>query len=123
MVAIVINAETGRDVVAVTTSGCDGSAPAITTDPVELESVPWSPVGATSTAIVVDIPACSAYVGWTDLTIGSNVDTQVEAAVPYDPKCPDLGPTQKVINLVVPLGGGQSVPHAPTGPVDNLEVL
>ncbi len=124
-VAVVINADTGRNVVAVETAACGATSPVVTTDPVELDSVPWSPVGAASTAIVVNVPPCGSYVGWTELTIGSNVETQVEAAVPYDPQCPGLGlgATQKVINLVVPLGGGQSVPHAPTGPVDNLEVL
>jgi hypothetical protein len=124
-VAVVINADTGRNVVAVETGSCGATSPVVTTDPVELESVPWSPVGAASTAIVVNVPACGSYVGWTELTIGNNVETQVEAAVPYEPQCPGLGlgATQKVIDLVVPLGGGQSVPHAPTGPVDNLEVL
>ncbi len=124
-VAVVINADTGRNVVAVETGSCGATAPVVTTDPVELESVPWSPVGATSTAIVVNVPACGSYVGWTELTVGNKVETQVEASVPYDPQCPALGvgATQKVVDLVVPLGGGPSVPHAATGPVDNLEVL
>jgi hypothetical protein len=124
-VAVVIDADTGRNVVAVETGSCGATSPVVTTDPVELESVPWSPVGAASTAIVVNVPACGSYVGWTELTIGNNVETQVEAAVPYEPQCPGLGlgATQKVVDLVVPLDGGQSVPHAPTGPVDNLEVL
>jgi hypothetical protein len=122
-VALVINAYTGQDVVAVAAGGCETPAPIVTTHPVELESVPWSAVGPTSTAIAVDVPACGSYVGWTEITIGSATATQVEAEVPYSPQCADLAPAQKVINLVVPLGGGQSVPHAPTGPVDNLQVL
>jgi hypothetical protein len=122
-VALVINADTGQDVVAVTAGGCDSPSPVVTTHPFELESVPWSAVGPSSTAINVEIPACGAYVGWTELTIGSSTDTQVEAVVPYDPQCANPVTVQKVVNLVVPLGGGQSVPHAPTGPVDNLEVL
>jgi hypothetical protein len=122
-VAIVINAYTGQDVVAVAAGGCETPAPVVATHPVELESVPWSAVGPTSTAIAVDVPACGSYVGWTEITIGSATATQVEAAVPYSPQCADLAPVQKIVNLVVPLGGGQSVPHAPTGPVDNLQVL
>ncbi len=122
-VAIVINAETGQDVVAVATGGCDTTPPVITVHPIELESVPWSPVGNASTAIVAQVPGCGTYVGWTELTVGGSTDTQVEAAVPYNPRCANPGPVQKIVNLVVPMGGGQSVPHAPLGPVDNLDVL
>ena len=124
-VAIVINADTGQNVVSVTAGGCDPpAAPKVTVHPVELESVPWSVVGPTSTAIVAQVPGCGSYVGWTELTIGSVTATQVEAAVPYNPQCANLAPASKVVNLVVPLGPGQSaVPHAPVGPVDNLEVL
>lgn len=124
-VAIVINADTGQDVVAVASGGCNAPpSPIVTVHPVELESVPWSVVGPTSTAIFAQVPGCGSYVGWTELTIGSVTATQVEAAVPYNPRCADLAPVTKIVNLVVPLGSGQStVPHAPVGPVDNLEVL
>ncbi len=124
-VAIVINADTGQNVVAVAAGGCDPPpSPIVTVHPVELESVPWSLVGPASTAIVVQVPGCGSYVGWTELSIGSVTATQVEAAVPYNPQCANLAPTTKIVNLVVPLGSGPStVPHAPVGPVDNLEVL
>ena len=124
-VAVVINADTGHDVIAVSAGGCDTTpSPVVSVHPVELVSVPWSPVGPLSTAIVAQIPGCGFYVGWTELAVGRATDTQVEAAVPYDPKCADVAPVPKIVNLVVPLGTGQSgIPHAPLGPVDNLEVL
>lgn len=122
--AVVINAYTGQDVVALTSGGCSGPSPAVSAHPVELESVPWSDVGPSSTAIVARIPECGVYVGWTEVTVRSATYTQVDAAIPYEPQCADMAPLEKIVNLVVPLGASPStVPHAPLGPVDNLEVL
>ncbi len=124
-VAFVIDANTGHDVVTVSTGGCGAAlAPVVNVHPFELESVPWSVVGPSSTAIVAQIPRCGSYVGWTELTAKSGTETQVDAVVPYDPKCPDLAPVAKTVDLVVPLGSGpKTVAHAPLGPVDNLKVL
>jgi hypothetical protein len=124
VLAMVIDAYTGHDVFQVVVpSGCGTPGSPAISRPYQLESVPWSPVGPTSTAIVVQIPACGVYVGWTELTAVASLPTQVQAAVPYDPACP-TGADSKIINLVVPLGSQQSsVAHAAVGDIDNLDVL
>jgi hypothetical protein len=121
-VAVVVDAETGHDVLSVTAAGC-GSAPVVSR-PEELESVPWTIVGPSSTAISARIPACGKYVGWTELATTPGMPVEVQAAVPYDPQCASTSVTAVVINLVVPLGStNSSVAHARIGPVDNLDVL
>jgi hypothetical protein len=124
VIAIVIDAYTGNDVVQVEVrGGCHGSGSPAVSHPYELESVPWSPVGQASTAVVVRLPDCGIYVGWTVLDTGSG-PTQVQAAVPYDPSCGTTAHGTKIIDLVVPLGSGRnSPPHAAIGQIDNLQVL
>jgi hypothetical protein len=122
IVAMVIDAYSGHDVLEVTDGGCGSAGPSVSR-PDELESVPWTLVGPTSTAVDVTIPACGYYVGWTELTVKSNTYVQVQAVAPYDPPCSATTTAAKVVNLVVPLGStSSSVPHAPIGPVDNLDV-
>jgi hypothetical protein len=122
VVAVVVDAETGHDVLSITAAGC-GSATPVVSRPEELESVPWTIVGPSSTAISAAIPACGRYVGWTELAT-SGMPVEVQAAVPYDPQCTSTSATTKVIDLVVPLGStNSSVAHAGIGRVDNLDVL
>jgi hypothetical protein len=119
--AVVIDAYTGQDVLAVAGGACGSPAPTVARA-AELESVPWTIVGPSSTAIVARIPACGSYVGWTATGTGALIEVQAQA--PYDPECGATATTEKVINLVVPLGSTNSgVPHAPLGPIDNLDVL
>jgi len=108
----------------VTSPGCNSTtAPSIAAAD-QLQSVPWALVGQSSTAVVAQIPACGSYVGWTDVPQGSNNLVQVQASVPYDPQCGSTSPVPHTINLVVPTGTGQTtVPHAPGGPIVNLQAL
>ena len=124
MIAVVIDAYTGEDETQIQVpGGCAGPGSPVISRPYELESVPWAPVGQASTAITVRIPTCGVYVGWTVLNNATGA-TQVQAAVPYDPKCKSTAPDSKVINLVVPLGPSQNaVPHAAVGEIDHLDVL
>jgi hypothetical protein len=123
IVAMVIDAYTGHDVLQVTDGGCRSVGPSVAR-PDELESIPWTLVGPTSTAVDVTIPACGFYVGWTELTVKTATLIQVQAVAPYDPQCRATTTAAKVVSLVVPLGStSTSVPHAPIGPVDNLDVL
>jgi hypothetical protein len=122
-VALVIDAYTGHDVLAVTDNGCASSTPKISR-PYELESVPWTIVGPSSTAVTATIPACGSYFGWTEILDKSSTDVQVQASAPYDPQCSTATTRTQVINLVVPLGSTNTgVPHARIGRIDNLEVL
>jgi hypothetical protein len=121
-VALLIDATTGQDVMADSSNGCPGSVGTFS-HPDELESVPWTVVGPSSTAVTVTIPACGSYVGWTTIMNRSGTPIQVQAKVPYDPKCTTPA-TAPVIDLVVPLGStNTTVPHAPIGRIDNLDVL
>jgi len=124
VIAFVIDAYTGQDVLQIEVpGGCDGPGTPVVSRPYEMESVPWAPVGQASTAINVRIPACGVYVGWTELTTGTGA-TQVQAAVPYEPRCKSPVTTSRIIDLVVPLGPAQkTVPHAAIGGIDNLDVL
>ncbi len=122
-VALLIDALSGHDVMADSSSGCPGVL-GVFSHPDELESVPWTIVGSSSTAVTVTIPACGSYVGWTNFMSSSGTDIQVQARVPYDPSCARAVTSTAVINLVVPLGStNTSPPHAPIGRIDNLDVL
>jgi len=125
-VAVVIDARSDDRVLAYRSGGsapCTGTpvAPAVT-EPDELLSVPWQPVGPASTAVQVQLPACGAYYGWTQVPApdGAQAD-QVVAAVPIDPTCGSAPQTQ-LVDQVVPLGSGQSqVGHAALGPIQALQ--
>ena len=126
-VAVVLDAETGRDVVAYTSrgvSGCGGTDEAPhASAPDELVSVPWSLVGPASTAVAVTVPACGSYYGWTEAPTPSTTTLQVIARRPYD-GCPTTAATTQPVDSVVPLGGAQNqVQHAPLGPVAELHTL
>jgi hypothetical protein len=125
IMAVVIDAYTGLDVTQIeVTGGCNGAATPAFSKPFELESVPWSIVGPGSTAITAIIPRCGLYVGWTQVTVKTVLAIQVQAAVPYDPSCAQTGVRSRVIDLVVPLGSSENtVPHAPGGLIDQLDVL
>jgi len=121
---MVIDAYSGHDVLQIEVpGGCGGPGTPAISRPYELESVPWSPVSQSSTAIAVRIPACGVYVGWTELT-GTSSAIQVQAAVPYDPRCRSTATDSRIVDLVVPLGPSQNtVPHAALGGIDHLDVL
>jgi hypothetical protein len=128
--AVIIDAQTGRDVVVYTSGGappCGGAAqPAAVTRPAELISVPWRPVGPTSTAVVVSLPLCATYYGWTDVQGAGTtaVAVEVEARVPFDPTCGAPAGSSQTVDDVVPLGKAQAqVPHAPLGPVEAERTL
>ncbi|MGH9018731.1 MAG: hypothetical protein ACRDY1_13360, partial [Acidimicrobiales bacterium] len=128
-VAVVIDARTGRQVLAYQSGGaspCTGAseAPAVTR-PDELLSVPWTIVGSASTAVQIQVPPCGHYYGWTQIpTTGGGVADQVVVAVPFDPACGDPTSHSQAVDQVVPLGAGQGLAtHAPVGPVDALRAL
>ena len=126
-VAIVIDARTGHQVLAYTSGGsspCTGATESpVVTEPNELLSVPWQPVGPASTAVQIQVPACGHYYGWTQVpTTGGGVDDQVVVAVPFDPTCGSAVPQSQSVDQVVPLGSGQVLTgHAPVGPVQALQ--
>jgi hypothetical protein len=116
---VVCDAPTGHDVLAYTSAGpatCGGPVqPPTVTRPDELVSVPWQVVGPGSTAVLVSLPACASYQGWTELEPTGAIE--VEASVPFDPACGAMPGSQSVAS-VVPLGNAQAaVPHAALGPV------
>ncbi len=128
-VAVILDADTGRSVLAYTSrsaTGCSGpvQAPSIVR-PDELVSVPWQPVGPTSTAVRVTMPACSTYFGWTEVPgAGAAASVQVVARKPFDPDCGSDTTSVLVVDDVVPLGSAQTqVSHAVLGPVDALRTL
>jgi hypothetical protein len=128
-VAIVIDAHTGQRVIAYRSGGvsaCTGATqtPSVT-EPNELLSVPWQPVGPTSTAVQIQIPACGHYYGWTQVpTTGGGLADQVVVSVPFDPTCGATVSQTQAVDQVVPLGSGQAlVDHAPVGPVQALQAL
>jgi hypothetical protein len=127
-VVVVIDADTGGSVIAYTSRSsatCGGPvlAPSVTR-PNELVSVPWQPVGPTSTAVRVTMPACSTYFGWTQVPGPGAPSVQVVVQKPFDPTCGSTGTTVQVVDDVVPLGTAQAnVPHAALGPVGGLRTL
>jgi cell wall-associated NlpC family hydrolase len=127
-VAVVIDARTGHRVIAYRSgsSPCTGAtqAPSVS-EPNELLSVPWQPVGPDSTAVQIQIPPCGQYYGWTQVaTTGGTQAVQVVVAVPFDPLCGTTAAQSQAVDQVVPLGSGQSlVAHAPVGPVQGLQAL
>jgi len=128
-VAVVIDAQSARRVLAYRSGGsspCTGAAtPAAVSEPNELLSVPWQPVGPASTAVQIDIPACGSYYGWTQVTgAGGAVDDQVVVSVPFDPTCGSTEAQSQAVDQVVPLGPGQAlVGHAAVGPIQALQAL
>jgi hypothetical protein len=127
-VAVVIDADTGRSVIAYmsrSSVACSGPVlPASVSRPNELVSVPWQPQGPTSTAVRVTLPACATYFGWTEVPSPSAASVQVEASKPFDPDCGSTATTVQTVDNVVPLGAAQNkVPHAALGPVDGLRTL
>ena len=128
-VAVLVDAHTGHSVLAYTSGGtppCGGASERPTlSQPGELVSVAWDPVGPGSTAVNVSVPACGRVVGWTQVpaTTGAAANAvQVEVLVPFDPSCGTVTPTTQAIDDVVPLGSAQAqVPHAPLGPVAGLQ--
>jgi hypothetical protein len=128
-VAIIIDARTGHRVIAYRSGGsspCTGAteAPAVT-EPNELMSVAWQPVGPASTAVQIQVPPCGSYYGWTQVpTAGGGTADQVVVSVPFDPTCATTVSQSQSVDQVVPLGSGQGlVVHAPVGPVDALQAL
>jgi len=127
-VAVVIDADTGGSVIDYTSRSalaCTGPVLGASVNrPSELVSVPWQPVGPTSTAVRVTMPACSTYFGWTEVPNPSASSVQVVVRKPFDPDCGSKTTSVQVVDDVVPLGTAQSqVPHAPVGPVDGLRTL
>jgi hypothetical protein len=127
-VVVVIDADTGGSVVAYTSrssAACSGPvmAPSISR-PNELVSIPWEPVGPTSTSVRVTMPPCATYFGWTQLPGQSAAPIQVVASKPFDPDCGSKASSSLIVGNVVPLGATQAhVPHAALGPVDGLRTL
>jgi hypothetical protein len=127
-VAVVIDAETGRSVLAFTSRSaavCNGPVVAASVSrPDELVSVPWQPVSLASTAVDVTLPACATYYGWTEVAASGTDSVQVVARVPFDSGCSSTAPMTETVDDVVPLGRAQAqVPHAALGPVDALRTL
>jgi len=127
--AVLIDARTGHQVLAYRSGGsspCGGApqAPAVTA-PNELVSVPWQPVGPSSTAVQIQIPPCGRYYGWTQMpTTGTGIADQVVVAVPFDPGCGATVSQSQLIDQVIPLGPGQAlVGHAAIGPIQALHTL
>ncbi|MFZ0667702.1 MAG: hypothetical protein WAM97_18290 [Acidimicrobiales bacterium] len=124
VVAVIMDADTGHDVVNVTIAGCGSTAPPAVARASQLQSIAWTLVGVSNTGIVVQVPACGSYVGWTNVTMPGGPGIQVQASVPYDPQCANASSTNQTVSLVVPANSGQtSIPHAPIGPIDDLESL
>jgi hypothetical protein len=127
-VAVVFDANTGHSAVAYASRGpasCGGPvlAPSVSR-PDELVSVPWQPVGSSSTAVRVTMPACGRYFGWTEVPGIGGGSIQVVASIPFDPECGSTAPATQVVDNVVPLGTAQSqLVHAALGPVDGLRTL
>jgi hypothetical protein len=128
-VAVVIDARTGQRVIAYRSGGsspCTGTTqtPSVT-EPNELLSVAWQPVGPASTAVEIQVPACGHYFGWTQVpSTGGGLADQVVVSVPFDPACGSTVGLSQAVDQVVPLGPGQAlVAHAPVGPVEALQAL
>ena len=128
-IAVLIDAHTGHQVLAYRSGGsspCGGTPriPAVT-QPGELVSVAWQPVGPSSTAVQIQVPPCGRYYGWTQLpTTGTGIADQVVVDVPFDPSCGAATPQSQVVDQVVPLGPGQKqVGHAALGPIRALQAL
>jgi hypothetical protein len=126
--AVVFDAETGRSVLAYTSRGastCNGPIqPPTISRPAELVSVPWQPVGPSSTAVRVTMPACGTYFGWTAIPGPTTASIQVVARSPFDPACGSQASFTQIVDDVVPLGNSQTqVPHAEVGPIDGLRTL
>jgi hypothetical protein len=127
-VAVIFDAQTGGSVIAYTsrsTVACTGPVmPPTISRPSELVSVPWQPIGSSSTAVRVTMPACSTYFGWTAVPGPSASSIQVVASKPFDPECGSSADNVQDIDNVVPLGTAQTqVLHAALGPVDGLQTL
>ncbi len=128
-VAVIFDATTGHDVIGYSSGAdpsCSGSpaAPSVVR-PNELVSVPWQPVGPTSTAVRVTIPACGQYDGWNEVQgPGTQSAIEVVASVPFDPQCAATSAQSEEFDDVVPLGSSQQqLAHAALGPVEALRVL
>jgi hypothetical protein len=128
-VAVIFDATTGHDVIGYSSGAdpsCSGSraAPSVVR-PNELVSVPWQPVGPTSTAVRVTMPACGQYDGWNEVQgPGTQNAIQVVASVPFDPECAGTSAQSEEFEDVVPLGPSQQqLAHAALGPVQALRVL
>ena len=128
-IAVLIDARTGHQVLVYRSGGrnpCGGGtrSPRVT-EPNELLSVAWQPVGPSSTAVRIQIPACGRYYGWTQIpTTGTGIADQVVVAVPFDPRCGSTQVQSQLIDQVVPLGPGQTlVGHAVIGPIRALQTL
>ena len=128
-VAVVIDARAAHRVIAYRSAGmspCSGTpAPPSVFEPDELLSVPWQPVGPSSTAVQIQVPACGHYFGWTQVpAAGGVLADQVVVAVPFDPNCGSTASESQPVDQVVPLGAGQAqVAHAPVGPIQALQAL
>ena len=127
VVAVVFDAQSGHDAIAFKgmSGHCPGaSAVAQVSRPEELESVAWQPVGPSSTAVTVTLPACGSYYGWTELGGEDAGAVQVVARRPFDPHCSPATELTQTVDDVVPLGGAQNrVAHAPLGLVHALRSL
>ncbi len=127
-VAVVLDADTGHSVIAYTSRSaiaCGGPVqPPSVSQPTELVSAPWQPVGPTSTAVQVTMPPCSTYYGWTDVAGTSAAVVEVVVQTPFDPGCGSKAPLVVAVDDVVPLGGAQTlISHAAVGPIDALRTL
>ena len=92
--------------------------------PSELVSVPWQPVGPSSTAVRVTMPACSTYFGWTEVPGPGASSLQVVARKPFDPTVGQKATSMLVVDDVVPLGKAQTqVPMLRSAPSTGLRTL
>jgi len=127
-VAVVIDAGTGRSVIAYTSRSplaCAGpDLPPSISVPAELVSIPWVPLGPTSTSVRITLPTCSTYFGWTEVPGPGASTVQVVARKPFDPSCGSVAASTPTVDEVVPLGTAQAqVQHAKLGPVQALRTL
>jgi CelD/BcsL family acetyltransferase involved in cellulose biosynthesis len=128
-VAVVIDARAAHRVIAYRSAGtspCTGAAEAPSvSEPNELLSVAWQPVGPSSTAVQIQVPPCGRYFGWTQVPeTGGALADQLVVAVPFDPDCGTTVAQSQPVDQVVPLGSGQAqVAHAPVGPIQALQAL
>jgi hypothetical protein len=127
-VAVVIDADTGRSVIAYTSRSslaCTGPVlPPSISAPSELVSVPWVALGPSNTSVRVTLPACSTYFGWTEVPSLGAATVQVVAREPFDSTCGSHAASTQTVDDVVPLGNAQAqVQHAKLGPVQGLRTL
>lgn len=130
-VIVVMDAETGGDVVAFAggmpkSQTCPDGTSASITAPKRVTSLAWTPVSNASTAVRVTLPSCAQYYGWTQVAVSGSAAPAIEviALVPFDPTCSSPAPTPFIVDDVIPLGSvsAPASDHAPIGAIDVLQL-